>query len=115
MDSQGLSYQTGLFCADYEEDMMNRFSLRSRSVKNQGPSPSLNFVVMMFGFAMNYYQMNLVFTLATNSVLAGWFERLMIKLDWRNDCFIRSRVRRLREPPDKIQQTQQQQSKKKRI
>jgi len=77
----------------------------------------------MFGFAMNYYQMNLVFalvgwfctrTLATNSILAGWFKRLMIELNWRNDCFIRSRGRRRREPSEKIEQKQQQ-SKKKRF
>jgi hypothetical protein len=70
---------------------------------------------------MNYYQMNLVFalvgwfcarTLVINSILAGWFERLMIELNLRNDCFIRSWRRRQREPPGKVEQKQQQSRKK---
>ena len=81
------NFQTGLACADYEEDTIDRISSKYRLDKNQRPSPSLDFVALMFGFSMHYYQLNLSFslvgwfgiqTIASNSLLAGWFERLMI-------------------------------------
>ena len=88
---------------------MDRFSSISRLVENQGPPSSLDFVAIMFGFAMNYYQMNLALalvgwfctrTIVSNSILAHWFKRLTIELDWRTVWFIRSRGRPKRKPPD---------------
>ncbi len=89
---------------------MYRFSSRSRSVKNQGPRPSLDFAALTFGFAMHYYQLNLAFalvgwfcvrTIARNLNLVEWFDRLLIELDWRLRWLIRSRERPTRKPPDK--------------
>ena len=95
---------------------MYRFNSRSRLTKNQGPSPSLDFAALMFGFAMHYYQLNLAFalvgwfcvqTIATNLNLVKWFDRLLIELDWRVCWLIRSRERPRRKPPGKTTNTKQ--------
>ena len=93
-----------------EDNTMYQFSSRSRSIKNQGPRPSLDFAALTFGFAMHYYQLNLAFalvgwfcvrTIATNLNLVEWFDRLLIELDWRLRWLIRARERPTRKPPDK--------------
>ena len=90
---------------------MYRFSSRSRSIENQGPSPSLDFVELTLYFAMHCYQLNLAFalvgwfcvrTIATNlNLVEWWFDRLLIELDWRIRWLIRSRERPRRKPPNK--------------